>query len=319
MTFPRLVFFACGLGLSACGGSPSASNDDAQGGSGGGGVAGGSGGCTNAAVVLRDEVYASLAGVDQTLLSLDLYAPSNHCEPMPIVIWVHGGAWAIGDKGNGMQDKVSLINGQGWLLVSVNYRLSPEVASVDPNRVMYPDHPRDVASAIAWVRSHGAEYGGDVTRIALLGHSSGAHLVALVATDASFLEAEGEGVGSLACVGSFDTEAYDVPRALSSASDQQRMILENAFGTDPAVQREASPIEHVRANDIPPFILATRGEPSRKAMQESFRAALSDAGVEASVIDASGLSHEEVSDRIGATGDEVMTPPLMSFLEACLR
>jgi acetyl esterase/lipase len=185
---------------------------------------------------------------------------------------------------------------------------------------MYPDHPTDVAAALAWVHSHGSELGGDVARIALLGHSAGAHLVALVSTDASFLEASALGLDSVRCVGSFDTEGYDVVAALATASAQQRAILENAFGTDPTVQANASPVTHVApGKSIPPFLIATRGAADRQAIQESFRQALADAGVKATMIDASGLTHEEVNDSIGAPGDTVMTPPIVAFLEECLK
>jgi acetyl esterase/lipase len=185
---------------------------------------------------------------------------------------------------------------------------------------MYPDHPTDVATALAWVRSHASEIGGDAGKVAILGHSAGAHLVALVATDESFLEAKAEALASIRCVGSFDTEAYDVPTALDSATTQQQAILENAFGTDPAVQADASPINHVASGEeIPPFLIATRGGADRQAIQESFRQALSDAGIAASMIDATGLSHEEVQELIGAAGDTVMTPPIVEFLAECFQ
>lgn len=313
-----------GLALLVCGCGGDETDGAGAGGTGSGGTGGGAGAtaCTLAgASVLEDQAYRSLDGVDPELLSLDIYSPAREsCEPIPIVVWVHGGAWAIGDKGNGMANKVSLVNGLGMLLVSVNYRLSPSTPSTDPDRVMYPDHPTDVGIALAWIRNHGDEHGGDVNKLAILGHSAGAHLVALVATDQSFLENQGEDLASVRCVGSFDTEGYDVPEALSTASAQQTAILENAFGTDPGVQANASPIHHVTAGKgIPPFLIATRGDVTRKALQESFRQALSDAGVSATMIDATGLSHEEVQDHIGAPGDTLMTPPIVDFLDECLQ
>jgi arylformamidase len=268
--FGALLLRAVGLLLCACGDDQATTDGaGAAGGQGGRSATGGAGGCASGATVVQDQVYATVDGVDPSLLSLDYYLPARaSCEPLPIVVWVHGGAWAIGDKGNGMTDKVALVNGQGWILASVNYRLSPDTPSDDPARVMYPDHPTDVARALAWLRSHGDELGADVSRMAILGHSAGAHLVALVGTDESFLEAEGESLASIRCVGSFDTESYDVPAALASASAQQQAILENAFGTDPVVQAEASPINHVTPDKgIPPFSIATRGTASRKRAQ----------------------------------------------------
>ena len=316
-----VVMSGCGdeqfNGRSGAGGGQQSSFGAAGGGAGGGGAPG----CTLNAAVVEDQPYTVIAGVEPALLSLDIYTPvRTTCDLVPIVVWVNGGSWAVGDKGNKMTDKVALFNGKGWVLISVNYRLSPSPATSDPDRVMYPDHPKDLASALAWVRSHGAEIGGDVSRLALFGHSAGAHLVALVTTDASFLEDEQESLASVSCVGSFDTEAYDIPAALATASDKQKQNLDNAFGTDPETQANASPITHVAAGkSIPPFLIATRGTAERKAIQESFRKALSEAGVGATMIDATALSHSEVNDHIGAAGDSVMTPPILNFLDACLK
>lgn len=270
---------------------------------------------------VRDVPYDSLAGVAPNLLSLDLYLPqrASACALAPVVVWVHGGAWAIGDKANGMADKKALFNGEGWLLASVNYRLSPEQASTDPDRVMYPAHPRDVAAALAWLHEHVATYGGDPSRMALLGHSAGAHIAALVSTDESFLAGHGLPVATLSCTGSYDTEGYDIAASLKTASAQNRQIYENAFGTDPAVWALASPITHVAAGKgIPPFQLARRGAADRRANCDAFAAALQAAGVAVDVIDASGLTHEEVNDRIGQAGDTVMTAQVMAFLRPCL-
>ncbi|MDX9975652.1 MAG: alpha/beta hydrolase, partial [FCB group bacterium] len=134
----------------------------------------------------RDIPYADVSGVAANLLSLDIYTLSPKPEaPAPVLIWVHGGGWSIGDKSYHMEYKPALFTGEGYCLVSINYRLSPRPFSDDPGRIKYPVHEQDVASAIAWVQEHIAQYGGDPSRIALLGHSAGAHLVSIVSTDES--------------------------------------------------------------------------------------------------------------------------------------
>src|SRR3712207_2977929 len=72
----------------------------------------------------RDVAYDRVAGVDSKLLSLDLYEPvrPGGCGPAPIVVYVHGGGFSIGDKANKISDKVSLFTGEGWVFASVNYR-----------------------------------------------------------------------------------------------------------------------------------------------------------------------------------------------------
>ena len=109
-------------------------------------------------------------------LRLDVYSPTTGAEPgakLPVVIQVHGGGWVIGDK---REQGVPLLNhlaANGWVGFNVNYRLSPAVKS--------PAHLIDVKSAIAWVREHADEYGGDPDFICITGGSAGGHLVAMAA------------------------------------------------------------------------------------------------------------------------------------------
>lgn len=270
---------------------------------------------------LSDLPYATVPNVDPGLVSLDLWRPDplDASALAPVVIWVHGGGWRRGDKANGCCDKVNLFVGRGWIFASVNYRLSPDPPELgDPDRVRYPVHEQDVAAAVAWLYSNVADYGGDPSRMALLGHSAGAHLVAIVSTDASFLGAHGLGLEVIRCTGSLDTEGYDIPDTMADPTDEQSALYENAFGSEPAVWAQASPQTHVAAGrDIPPFLLVSRGSDDRRAQVAAFAESLIEAGVSATVIDAAGYSHAEVNQKIGDPKDHVMTPAVMSFLEAC--
>ncbi len=273
---------------------------------------------TEALTVHRNVPYENISGVRPDLTSLDIYAPNPvPAKPLPVVVWVHGGGWAVGDKANQMQIKPALFTSAGYCFVSINYRLSPRPASTQPDRVMYPIHEQDAAAAVAWVHAHIGGYGGDPERIVLMGHSAGAHLVSLVCADESFLKAHGLPLGVIKGTVSLDTEGYDIPAHMR----QQDMtgIYENAFGTDPVLWKKASPICHVASGKgIPPFLLVTRGLSARRKLCTDFAAALQHAGVEAKVVDATGYSHNEVNSRIGAPGESVVTPPVMQFLSTCL-
>ena len=109
--------------------------------------------------------------------SLDLYLPATDdgFEGLrPVVVWVHGGAWMTGDKSNRMTDKVNLFNSLGYIVASLNYRLSPDISegsfdgTWDPTRVRSPDHIADVAEGIAWVSNNVRHYGGDPDRLVRL-------------------------------------------------------------------------------------------------------------------------------------------------------
>jgi acetyl esterase/lipase len=305
LTLLHLFSFGCGGGA------------DGDGGSGGSGAASSSGG---APVELEtSDVSYDPSAPEDPLRTLDIYPLPSSTTAAPVVIWVHGGGWHSGDKENKMARKVELFNGEGYLLVSLNYRLSPEPkASPDPDRIRFPTHPEDVARAVAWVHANAASYGGDPERIALLGHSAGAHLVALLGTAPAYLAPYDLAPTDLRCVGSFDTEGYDVPSAIETGSAQQNAVLINAFGTDPAVWTEASPLTHV-ALGVPDFLLVARGAAPRRASVEAFRAALADVSVPADVIEAAALEHDEVSEVIGEPDDQIMTPAIRTFLEGCFE
>jgi acetyl esterase/lipase len=242
-----------------------------------------------------------------TLTALDVYplAPRAGCPPSPVLVWVHGGGWQAGDKGNRMADKRRLAAEQGWVLVSVNYRLVPQVR--------YPVPNEDVAAAVAWVTEHAGEHGGDPARVALMGHSAGGGIVAAVTTDERYLAAHGLTLSAVDCAVALDTEGYDVAARAEDVAAYAAM-----FGTDPALWPDMSPITHVAAGKgIPSYFIVTRGRPTRIATSQRFADALEGAGVPTTVLVATGLSHADVNEAVGRAGDTIVTPPLTGFLTTC--
>lgn len=115
--------------------------------------------------------------------------PDGH---RPVFIYVHGGGWNQGDKSELQAWQIEEFIDNGFLCVSVNYRLSPyPVEPKRPDRVQHPRHIQDVAQAVAWVVGNISRYGGDPTRLILAGHSAGSHLAALAVTNQKYLQAEG--------------------------------------------------------------------------------------------------------------------------------
>ena len=120
-------------------------------------------GCTTTTAQPTTHVYDQIAGVDPELLSLDVYGLPEGCGPSPVVFYVHGGAWRIGDKSTpSTRTKADWAAANGWTLVSVNYRLS-----TDGSGVVWPTHGEDVATAIAWTLDHADELGIDPERVAV--------------------------------------------------------------------------------------------------------------------------------------------------------
>jgi len=250
----------------------------------------------------RKNVPYSDSGGDRT--RLDVYSPAQG-QDHPVVVWVHGGGWQRGDKSN-VQTKPAALTAEGYVMVGVNYRFHPAVT--------YKEQAADVAKAIRWVRDHAAEYGGDPRRIFLMGHSAGAHLAALVATDGRYLEREGLKLADLSGVILLDGACYDIPRQIEQAPlPGLKALYLGVFGDRESVQKDASPIRHVaRGTGIPPFlILHVARRRDSKAQANELAARLQEAGVEAKVVPAEGKSHMTINRELGQPGD----PPTQAMFE----
>jgi len=270
-----------------------------------------------------DIAYDSITGIDPNLLSLDVYEPAlgADCPAPPVMIYVHGGAWVTGDKTQNVADKITWFNELGWVLVSINYRLTPDpgdagIADLDPGRVVYPVHNNDAARAIAWVHDNAARFGADGDAVSIMGHSAGGGIISAIATDERYLGAHGLGLDSLRCAVSLDTAAYDITARVKDSLTTDLYI--NAFGDSPDAWDFASPLNHVEPGKaIPDFFVVVRGSDSRLRQAEDFADALTGAGVHTEFLEATGLSHDDVNKAIGAPGDDLITPVLGRFLEGC--
>lgn len=263
--------------------------------------------------------YRSIDGVDPELLSLDVYSSAKQGEKRPVVVWVHGGAWAIGSKEHSMADKVPFFDKLGYILVSVNYRLSPFPLELNnPDRLQHPTHVKDVAAALRWVYNNIDQFGGDRNKIAIMGHSAGAHLVALLATNQRFLADEGLSPAIFSAVISIDTNGYDIKRVIENSKGLLRKLYRNAFGDDPSVWLDASPIKQIEPHEkLPPnWLLFKRGSDMRITQSKAFAEKLQGHGAHVQIFDAKGLSHMAVNRRIGNSFDHLISPAIAEFLKS---
>jgi len=116
--------------------------------------------------VVREVEFAQ---VDGTTLTLDVYRSKQPSDGLPVVVLVHGGAWGSG-KAQDLEDEARLVAREGWVAFSINYRLVGETPHP------WPDELTDVQRAVRWVGAHASEYGGDASKLAMLGVSAGGHL-----------------------------------------------------------------------------------------------------------------------------------------------
>jgi len=248
-------------------------------------------------------------GSDPHLNSLDIYAPPA-ARGLPVLIFVHGGGWSGGDH-DPVGAKAAYFTGHGFVLVSVNYRLCPLARPAE--------QAADVADAVAWVQRHIAAYGGDAGRLFLMGHSAGAHLSALVATDETYLGRVGLSLAALRGVILLDSAAYDVDQLMRSP-DGQSELFTAPFGTDPSLWWTVSPRAHVAAGKGTPPVLLLLATPTgqRRPAAEGLAAALRAAGVYAQVADASAFrDHISIDADLGRPGD-APTAAIQAFLDMLL-
>jgi arylformamidase len=262
--------------------------------------------------VTRDIPYAEPKNERQ---SLDIYAPAggNH----PVVLWVHGGGWMRGGK-HEVDSKPAAFIEKGFVFVSVNYRFIPNVTM---DAIV-----RDVAKSVGWVHANIGKHGGDPKRIFLMGHSAGAQLVALLATDSRYIEAEGVPRSSIIGCVPVDGDTYDVPLEIATATARRKSLKQpppkmghaEKFG-NPRQQRELSAVNHVAPNrGIPPFLLIhVADHTDTSAQAHRLWAALDQAGIPSQIVGAENSEHMKLDRELGLPSDPA-TKALFDFTNRIL-
>ncbi|EAQ78680.1 alpha/beta hydrolase [Blastopirellula marina] len=116
----------------------------------------------------KDLTYAKIGDRE---LKLDLYLPEKAKEPLPLVIWIHGGGWMGGSKAGCPARRLT---SEGYAVASVEYRLSGEA--------IFPAQIEDCKAAVRWLRANAGKYGIQPDQFGVWGSSAGGHLVSLLGT-----------------------------------------------------------------------------------------------------------------------------------------
>jgi acetyl esterase/lipase len=265
--------------------------------------------------IKRDIPYADPARERQVL---DVYSPPD-ARNAPVIFWIHGGGWQTGDK-TSVQLKPKVFTDKGFVLVSTNYRLLPNVEMVTIFR--------DVAKAIHWVHDHIAEHGGDPNRMFIMGHSAGAQLAALMCTDDRYLKAEGLSLAGIKGCVPVDGDTYDVPAIIETGETRRRVHglppvkfgHREKFGNDLEKHRDYSAVTHVaKDKGIPPFlILFVADHPDTSAQAQRLGNVLKDAGVPVTLFGAKDTNHTKLNANLGLP-DDPATKALLEFVGNALK
>ncbi len=244
---------------------------------------------------------------------LDVYAPEK-ASGLPVVFWIHGGGWQTGDK-TSVQQKPQAFSERGFVFVSTNHRFVTKVAMGEV--------VRDVARAVGWVYRNIARHGGDPRRIFIMGHSSGAQLAALLATDDRYLREVGVPFSVLRGCVAVDGDTYDIPAIIATAELRQTLhglpLPEFGhrvkFGNDPRLHLDFSAVTHIaKGKGIPPFlVLHIAGQPDVTAQARRLGAALKTAEIPVTIFAANESTHNRINADLGKS-DDPATIELFRFL-----
>ncbi len=187
-------------------------------------------------------------------LHAHVYFRKDRPKNAPVLVFAHGGGWVVGFKRFQALPMLNQLAAQGWVCVSLDYRLAP--------RATFPDPLVDVKRGIAWAKRHASEWGGDPGFVALSGNSAGAHLAALAALtwDRPELQPgfEAEDTRVSACIpfyGVFDLLNSKGQWRHSGMQDLMRfLVIKESLDKARDRYELMSPITHVR-EDAPPFFV----------------------------------------------------------------
>ncbi|MBV9249155.1 MAG: alpha/beta hydrolase [Acetobacteraceae bacterium] len=198
---------------------------------------------------LMQPLQASRAGLSVTkdlaygadpLQKMDLYATAGiAAASAPIVVFIHGGGFTNGDK-HGVDNVAAFFARHGLLGVNMNYRLAPAVS--------WPAQSLDIGSAVDWLQTNAARYGGDPHRIFLIGHSSGAAIAASYVLDQSISTVRDGVVGAVLISGPYGFEPLQGP-------------AHEYYGDDRETAAGRQPRTHVYESKLPMLIVAAEFDP----------------------------------------------------------
>ncbi len=257
-------------------------------------------------------IVAPLLSVEEALASgkrtfdygankLDWYPAEGNVANAPIVIFVHGGAWALGNRGQ-VNSKPQHYTKNGYHFVSVSYTLLP-AANAQTQALQ-------VGQAVNWVHANASRFGADPERIAVMGHSAGCHLSSLATLTGAALP-----VKALICN---DTRAYDLPFLAQMSGGGLPAIYAPAF-RNRRMWSAWSPISYTGLKEHPPTLVAWSGGSGRDKVSKRFADALEYDGVQVQRYDGKRrYNHFSINRKIGSERGG-LTESIDRFLDQSLN
>jgi len=257
--------------------------------------------------LIRDLPYASTNDPRQ---SLDLYLPkmSSVDGPLPVIVYIHGGAWRMGSKVSARNQLNALIDSGRYAGASIGYRLTWQDS--------WPAQIHDVKAGIRWIRANAEKYGLDASRICAMGGSAGGHLVAILGTTNGTQAVEGELGGhadqssdvqcAIDLFGPADLTDVRIPGGDGGLSPEE-MLLGARPQEVPEKASEASPLTHVDSEDVPFMVIHGTKDPLVNYTDSvELVAALKDVGVPVVFQTIEGGGHGDFGQAMGPLNERMV-------------
>ena len=231
---------------------------------------------------------------------LDYYAAPSSAQvsAAPLVVFIHGGGWSRGDKATATQQKQLFYTAMGYGFASLNYRLVPDVTPAQ--------QAQDIATALAYLRQNAAKLGFDPDRIAVMGHSAGAHLAALISTDSQYLDTADVPLSAIRGTILLDGAGYDVARQMANGGPRIQSLYASAFTGNLETQKTLSPMTHVGTRNVARWVIfhdAQRADARQQS--QGFGTTLQQSGHSVKVVAVQDSSHAGINADAGKAGTVV--------------
>ncbi|MDP6543828.1 MAG: alpha/beta hydrolase fold domain-containing protein [Phycisphaerae bacterium] len=245
---------------------------------------------------IRDIPYADN---DNPRQKLDLFLPKapKSDKPLPVVVFIHGGAWRAGSKNGGLRMVAPYVASGDYAGASIAYRLSQEA--------IWPAQIHDCKAAIRWLKANAKKHNLDPNRIAVWGTSAGGHLVAMLGVSGDVKQLEGK-IGKnlkfdsrVACVVNWfgPTDMLTIGKYPShlkhdAPDSPEAKLLGGAIHKNKPAARNASPVTHVSKGDAPTLTMHGTNDQTVPFNQgERIHEALTKAGVPSVFVKMIGAGH----------------------------
>lgn len=238
--------------------------------------------------------------------NFDVYMPIHTITNAPIIFMVHGGAWMFGDKKNQsvVENKVDYwVKQHGYILVSINY---PMLASTPVSNQI-----TKVAKALGVIQSKCASWGGDKNRVILMGHSAGAHLIAMIASSSSLYSQYGITQPIAAIF--LDSAVMDTPTLMN---EKHLRLYDRAFGNNQDYWQSLSPLHQLTNKRMPLLAVCSTKRDEACPQSKSFLDKAKSFGTQTLLVP-EAMSHKDINLLLGK--EPTYTKIIDDFLKSVLE